>query len=93
MKIASLRIVSEVLVPLKLVVPSLVILRRIVSFVFVPVIAILASFVTVIVVTSSAGISIVALWSVMIVSPESLFFRVLTIAWFYVPNRCCLPVE
>ena len=53
----------------------------------------LASFVAVIVITSSVGISIVMLWSVAVVSLESLFFRFLTIAWFYVPNRRCLLVK
>ena len=51
------------------------------------------SFVAVVVVTSSIGISIAALWLVAVVSPESLFFRVLANAWFYVPNRRCLSVK
>ena len=54
------------------------------------VIAILASFIVVVVVTSSVGISIATLRSVAVVSPESLFFRVLTVARFYLPNRCLL---
>ena len=68
------------------VVPCLVILQGIISFILVSVLVIPASFIAVVVVTSSIGISIAALGSVTVVSPELLLFRVLTVAWFYVLN-------
>ena len=46
-----------------------------------------------VVVTSPVGISISALGSIAVIPPESPFFRFLTVARFYVPHRCCLPVE
>ena len=94
-EISSLLIVSEVPVPLTPVVPSLVVLRGIVSFIPVSVIAFPVSFVALVLVgiTSSVVISISTLRSVVVIPPESLFFRVLTVARLYVPNWCCLPAE
>ena len=90
---SSLLIPLEILVPLTPVVPSPVIFCRIISFITVPVIVFPVSFAAIIVITSSVSVSLVALASVAVVSPESFFFGVLTIPWFYVPDRCCLPVK
>ena len=64
-----------------------------ISFIPVLVIVVPASFISIIVITLSVSVSIAVLASVAVVSPESLFFRVLTIPWFYVPDRCRLPIE
>ena len=85
---SSLLISLEILVPFMRIVPSPVILQRIIPIISVP-----ASIIAVIVVLSSVGISLTALRSITVVSPGSLFFRVLSITWFYVPNRCCLSVK
>ena len=90
---SSLLILPEITVPLTPVVSSWVIFWGIIPFIPVPGIAVLVSFVTIIVITSSVSVSLAALASVSVVSSESLFFWVLTIPWFYVPDRCCLPVK
>ena len=90
---SSLLISSKIPVPLAPVIPTPVIFSGIIPFISVSVIVVPTSFVVVIVVTSSVSISITMLWSVLFVSLESFFFRVLTIAWFYVLNRRCLPLQ
>ena len=79
---SSLLIPLEVSVPLVSVVSTSIIFRGVVS----------AFFVVVIVGTSSINISLAALALVAVVSPESIFFRVLIVPWFYVSDRCSLPI-
>ena len=90
---SSLLVPSEVLVPLASIVSAHVIVQGVVSLIPVPAIVISAFVVAVIVIALSISISVVAFTLVAVVSSESIFFRVLIIARFYVSDRCNLPIK
>ena len=90
---SPLLVPSEVSVTLASIVSAPVIVRGVVSLIPVPAIVISVFVVAVIVIASSISISVAAFTLVAVVSPGSIFFRVLINARFYVSDRCCLPIK